>query len=542
MGRHIEESAQKILGGTRVLSVGQACSDAPAGWAWVKLTDVARLESGHTPSRSHPEYWDGSIPWISIPDAHEHHGRIIFRTEQCVTPAGIENSAARVLPAGTVCLSRTASVGYAVVMGCPMATSQDFVNWVCCEALEPRFLQLVFLAEGENLRRFGKGTTHTTIYFPEVLAFHICLPPMPEQRRIVAKLDALLARSRRTKEALDALPALIERCRQSVLAAAFRGDLTRDWREQNPDVEPAPKLRERIQIERRRRWEEAELERMRTKGKLPGNNEWKQRYRESPQIRANAIPSLPAGWAWMTLGDVAPLQAGYAFSASEFRSSGVRLLKGVNVRDGWISEDELDYWEPSDSDKYLPFRLREDDVVLAMDRPVYSSGTKATKVARLDARWHGALLLQRVGRFQPVPSIDVRYLWAYVRSNAFRSHLIAQQNGSQDGKDLPHVSAGVVDSALIPVPPMEEQRLICDYVEQSFARADSIRNQQANASSELESLDKSIFESAFRGELVLKDPADEPASVLLERVRAAKSLANEDEPGVRRRRPKTKVA
>lgn len=165
-------------------------STPPAkGWRWSRLTDIARLESGHTPSRRHPEWWGGSIPWVGIQDAREHHGRRIHDTDENTNELGIANSSARVLPANTVCLSRTASVGYVVVMGRPMATSQDFVNWVCSDELDPDFLKYLFIAEGDDLLRFASGAVHQTIYFPEVKAFHICHPPRAEQQRIVRILD-----------------------------------------------------------------------------------------------------------------------------------------------------------------------------------------------------------------------------------------------------------------------------------------------------------------------------------------------------------------
>src|SRR5206468_1295789 len=88
-----------------------------------------------------------------------------------------------------VCLSRTASVGYVVVMGRPMATSQDFVNWVCSPHLDPNFLKYLFINEDEDLLRFASGSVHQTIYFPEVKAFHICHPPLAEQHRIVRILN-----------------------------------------------------------------------------------------------------------------------------------------------------------------------------------------------------------------------------------------------------------------------------------------------------------------------------------------------------------------
>jgi len=131
------------------------------------------------------------VPWIGIKDATQNHGRVIEDTLQHASELGIENSSARLLPENTVCLSRTASVGYVVVMGRSMATSQDFVNWVCSQGIDWRFLKHVLLAETEAFIRFAHGTTHQTIYFPEVKAFHVALPGIDEQRAISAVLGAL---------------------------------------------------------------------------------------------------------------------------------------------------------------------------------------------------------------------------------------------------------------------------------------------------------------------------------------------------------------
>lgn len=216
-------ASEEVIAGRAAISVNDPGTDVPEGWFRVRLTDIARLESGHTPSRKHPEWWSGDIPWVSLPDAREHHGGVIHDTTQKTNELGLANSAARLLPKDTVCLSRTASVGYVFRMGRPMATSQDFVNWVCSDALDPRFLQQALLAEGKHLLQFGMGTTHTTIYFPAVLAFHINLAPLPEQRRIVTHVEALLEQVNRAKERLDRVPLILKRFRQAVLAAACSG-------------------------------------------------------------------------------------------------------------------------------------------------------------------------------------------------------------------------------------------------------------------------------------------------------------------------------
>jgi type I restriction enzyme S subunit len=201
-------ASKGVIPGDVSLSVGRPDRCPPPGWRWTALTEVARLETGHTPSRRHPEYWGGDVPWVGIKDATENHGRVIADTLQHTNELGIANSSARVLPANTVCLSRTASVGYVVVMGRPMATSQDFVNWVCSAALDYRFLKYVLLAERSAFLRFASGTTHQTIYFPEVKAFHICLPPLEEQRaiaHILGALDNKIELNRRMSETLEAM-------------------------------------------------------------------------------------------------------------------------------------------------------------------------------------------------------------------------------------------------------------------------------------------------------------------------------------------------
>lgn len=148
------------------------------------------------------------MPWIGIRDATGNHGATIHTTAQYTNELGIRNSSARILPANTVCLSRTASVGYVVVMGVPMATSQDFVNWVCGPQLNHSFLKYVLLAERASFLRFASGTTHQTIYFPEVKAFHIALPPRHEQDRMVAVLESLdnrITLLRQTNSTLEAI-------------------------------------------------------------------------------------------------------------------------------------------------------------------------------------------------------------------------------------------------------------------------------------------------------------------------------------------------
>lgn len=176
----------------------------PGSWEVPLLKLVARVESGHTPSRSKPEYWVAEeclIPWFSLADIwqlREGKKKFLGDTAECVSALGIDNSGARVLPAGTVVLSRTASVGFSGIMPRPMATTQDFVNFVVGPRLTPDFLLWVLRGMKPEFERLRRGSTHKTIYMPDALQFRVPLPPLLAQKAIADFLD-------RKTAAIDAL-------------------------------------------------------------------------------------------------------------------------------------------------------------------------------------------------------------------------------------------------------------------------------------------------------------------------------------------------
>jgi len=207
------------------LAVGNQHDAAPSGWRWELLTDVARLESGHTPSRYHPEWWGGDIPWLALPDIRALNGRIAYETSEYTNQAGIANSSARILPAGTVALSRTASVGFVTIMGQPMATSQDFVNWVCGPELDLTFLALLLRTSRDFILAQASGAVHKTVYMPTLKAFQVCIPPIKEQQSIGAFLTQKLATIEQTVGVLEEQLGAINHLPAALLHQAFKGAL-----------------------------------------------------------------------------------------------------------------------------------------------------------------------------------------------------------------------------------------------------------------------------------------------------------------------------
>jgi type I restriction enzyme, S subunit len=182
----------------------------------VPLKFYAQTGTGHTPSRERPEYWIPSecvVPWFTLADIHQlRDGRReqVRETFECVSQAGLANSSAVKLAAGTVILSRTASVGFSAIMGVDMAVSQDFMTWTCGPNLEPRYLLLTLRAMQPELRGLMYGSTHKTIYMPDLHALRVPLPDRQVQlnvihgaSRIAASTWPLVDEIASTQQALD---------------------------------------------------------------------------------------------------------------------------------------------------------------------------------------------------------------------------------------------------------------------------------------------------------------------------------------------------
>ncbi|MDH1169164.1 restriction endonuclease subunit S [Pantoea agglomerans] len=237
------------------LTIGHETSETPPGWKWHKLIEITKLESGHTPRKTTPEYWkDGDVPWISLQDIRAAHGKKIYKTKFMPTQKGIDNSSARLLPEGTVCFSRDISVGYTTIMGTAMATTQHFANWICSKELKNEYLMFAFMAAKQHLTKSGQGTTVKTIYMPALKELMILIPSLSEQNEIVRRVEQLFAYADTIEKQVNSALARVNNLTQSILAKAFRGELTAQWRAENPELisgeNSAAALLEKIKAER----------------------------------------------------------------------------------------------------------------------------------------------------------------------------------------------------------------------------------------------------------------------------------------------------
>jgi type I restriction enzyme S subunit len=200
----------------------------PSGWPIERLKFLARMESGHTPDRKVAAYWvDCTIPWITLNDVGALQREwTITESANAINELGMANSAAHLLPAGTVVLSRDATVGRAAILGRPMTVSQHFVGWICGPRLAPEYL--LHVLRGPMQRHFATltaGATIATIGMPELSELVMPVPTLDEQARIVTELRFAEDQLERVRVALEKRVALLQERRQSLVTAAVTGEL-----------------------------------------------------------------------------------------------------------------------------------------------------------------------------------------------------------------------------------------------------------------------------------------------------------------------------
>jgi len=230
-GTFVEHVTGKNLPHEKKHSGVEWIGEIPSHWFAPKFTHVARQETGHTPSRKVDDFWlpeDCIVPWVSLSDVWQlRDGGKIFvsETSEKISEIGMENSAARLLPKDTVILSRTASVGFPAILTIPMATTQDFAAWICSNRIRPLFLYYVLRAMKPEFRRLMMGSTHQTIYMPDIRSFRTPLPPLEEQDRITARLSATIRIFRQSSIALTMSIDRLMEYRSALITAAVTGQI-----------------------------------------------------------------------------------------------------------------------------------------------------------------------------------------------------------------------------------------------------------------------------------------------------------------------------
>ncbi|PTM57546.1 restriction endonuclease subunit S [Desmospora activa] len=357
-----------------------------------------------------------------------------------------------------------------------------------------------------NYNGFVTGTTRLKLTQAKLKQIPFPLPPLPEQKRIVNRVESLLGKIDEAKQLIKEAQESFEQRRAAILARAFCGELTRTWREQNPDIEPADRLLERI------REEKAQSETLKRGRKKSGDL--------SP---IDPPYELPEGWTWVRLGEIAESTVYGTSTKTNDEANGIPVIRMGNIQYGEIDLTNLRYL-PSDHPDIEKYQLEENDLLFNRTNSYELVGKTGIVRSQHAGKMTFASYLVRVRLY--CKDLLAQYICYYINSVDGRNHLLStvtQQVGQAN------INATKLLGLPVPLPPENELIHLNRLLQQVFKIEEESKS--ALTSFDFTILTQSILARAFRGELGTNDSSEENALELLKQTLAEQhGLAYEQTP------------
>ncbi|MEF8697866.1 MAG: restriction endonuclease [Candidatus Accumulibacter sp. UW20] len=383
--------------------------------------------------------------------------------------------------------------------------------------LSPGFLLALVQTQNfiDAMSSVVQGALYPAVRPRDIAAYAFSFETPVQQTRIVAKLEELLSDLDAGVAELKAAQKKFGQYRQSLLKAAVEGALTADWRAQHPPTETGAQLLQRILTERRTRWETKQLARFKEQGKTPPKD-WQKKYPDPVQPDTTDLPGLPEGWVWVQICQTGDVQLGRQ-RAPQFHtgSNMVPYLRVANV-----FEDRIDISDVMEmhfsSDEEENFRLLAQDVLLNEGQSLELIGRPAIYRGELPRACFTNTLVRYRADVGVLPEFALALFLHYMHSGRFRKIATITTN-------IAHLGVGRFAQVEFPLPSTEEQAVIVDLLKEQMDNLERQKHAISVALKQSTAQRQNILRAAFSGQLVPQDPNDEPASVLLERIRAERA-------------------
>lgn len=483
----------------------------PPTWEAVPLSDVATVIQGQSPPGATYNTDGKGLPFFQ--GKAEFTDLSPVATKWCSQPTKIAEP-------GDVLISVRAPVGPTNLANVECCIGRGLAAIRLLGGIPSKFFLYYLRYSESDIASKGIGTTFSAITGDDLKNHVVLIPPLREQLRIVAVIETHLTRLDDAMAALERARAKLRRYRASVLKAAVEGRLVPTEaelaRKEGREFEPASVLLDRILTERRRRWEESELARMKAEDKPPKDDRWKSKYKEPVAPGISTLPNVPEGWCWATLDQLIykPLLNGRSVPTEPNGFPVLRLtaLKG-NAID--LSERKGGAWTIKAA---RPFLVAKDDFLVAR-------GNGSIRLVG----WGG--LVDRQPDAVAFPDTLIRVclaqgsvlpkLFAYIWNSRFVRDQIESKAKTTAG--IHKINQADMSRFVVPLPPEREQRRILSALESTISVALAIEEIAKANESRCSRLRQSILRWSFEGKLANQDPNDEPASVLLERIQAERA-------------------
>jgi type I restriction enzyme S subunit len=482
-------------------------SELPQGWASARLGDLVEPIEVADPTRTP----DAVFRYIDIGSIDNEALRI--GEPKTFSGKDAPSRARRVIRDGDVLFStvrpylRNIALASVAHSGCLTSTGISVLR--AKPSVLPGYLFRLVSSNAfvEEVGRSMDGTLYPAVRDSDVLAASIPLPPLAEQRRIVERIEALFARTRRARADLERIVPLAALHRRATLMVAASGALTEAWRDAHSDLPATMTALEAVRRDR-------------------------QRHRKlSKRHRVAAAPEmdLPPSWEWVSPDELASDDAysigigpfGSNLVQSDYRPAGVRLVFVRDIRRERFEEKDARYVTTEKAEELRPHMIMGGEVLITKmgdppgDTTIYPYGIGP------------AVITSDCIKLKPDPRLGASEYLAY----AIRSRIVAAQIGEiTKGVAQQKVSLDSFRRIALPTPPIAEQREIATKLDAFFLATSKLEREVERALALLDRLEQSILTRAFRGELVEQDPNDEPARVELEKLRHAPATAGRGRP------------
>lgn len=453
-------------------------NDLPKGWMRSTLGEISEVILGQSPPSSTYNENGHGLPF--------YQGKLEFGYIY-PSPRKWCSSPKKIAEKGDVLISVRAPVGPTNICPDKSCIGRGLAAIRPMGGIKSLFLLYLIRAFENNIAGRGTGTTFNAITGSQLSRFGIPLSPLPEQRRIVAKIEELFTRLDAGTEALKKIKAHLKRYRQAVLKYAFEGKLTQEWREANKGkIEPASILLERISERRKKE----------SKGKV----------KELPRADTSELPELPEGWEWTSVADIGEVVTGTTPSKSRTGYYGKNhpFYKPTDLNDG--------YYVKQSEDGLSEEGINKARLLLAKSVLVTCIGATIGKTGFI--RRAGASN-QQINAIIIEKCVHPEYIFFVCISPQFQKAILDNASATT----LPILNKSRFEVLPIPIPPFQEQQKIVEEIERRLSISDNMEKVAEQSLKQSERLRQSILKRAFEGRLVPQDPTDEPAETLLEKIK-----------------------
>ncbi len=465
--------------------------ELPSGWEWVRLGDIGNWKSGSTPSRSNSSYYGGDIPWVKSGEVKQ--GRI-KATEETITQVALEKCSLGLNPVGSVLVAMYgANIGEVGILEIEATTNQAVCACQTYAHFDENYLVYLITSMKPYFLSQGAGAAQPNISREKIIATVFPLPPLPEQHRIVARIDELMARcdeleklrndleekrlkvhSAAIKQLLDApentgwpfiqqqfgelytVKENVAELRKAILQLAVMGRLV----PQDPNDPPARELLKEIEAEKQRLIAKKKIKKQ--KSLLP--------------IKPEEVPYLlPRGWAWVRVEDVFNTTSGTTFDAALEKEAGSYAY--VKVGDMNLQGNELVIETSSryvDPDEKMLRSLISTGSVIFPKR----GGAIATNKKRIIR--NPVFVDLNIMAITPIFGVltEYAYLWLSTLDLALLN----------TGTSVPQINHKDIDPLPFPIPPLAEQHRIVARIDQLMGLCDKLDKQIEAATNKKEQL------------------------------------------------------